>query len=527
MMAVLGIMAVTLVIGATVSAATINALGFTSATKASVQSRAAAEAGIDVALVGLQNSGSCATANAIYASTAVPAYRATVEYDAGVGWVVGCPPATATRVRILSTGTAQAPGVAGASSGDSQIVEAIYNYIPDYVQVPIIDAAVYAHNITGVLKNFNLTSENNIAATVQIRNGNANCLNGAKIAGDLVLGNGYANLSNCEVTGSIHVSDYVVVNGGSLVRGDVLAAGVKKETVTDDVIRVASGSTVNGSLFAGGNASVNSSSGSTVKKNVTVAGSTLSRATVSTGSEVEGNVISSGPVSRPGSVLGTVSSGVTGLQAPPVPVIPNWVDIPTPSPFASSSWAAEGFQEVLWTGPCVVDHGNAAWTALSTYGTKTVVNALGCASGLSTTSTVDDLSLRANIAVFARSFNFNKLYAESSDATTLRTLSFIVPDDNPDQIPSCVSPGGIYLHNEANIRPSISVLAYSPCKIQSDRDGWRGQIYAGEVEFGQQAKLTFVPVPVPGVSFSGPPVMQLNASHLGNRVSLRDRSSVG
>lgn len=521
-MAVLGIMAVTAIIGVTVTAATIQGLSQTSSTRASVQSRAAAEAGVDVAAVGLQTSGSCTSHGGVYESAAVPAYRAVIEYNSGAGWVENCPINTATQVRITSTGGAKSDGVAGASLGDETVVEAVYNYIPDYTTIPTIGAAVYAHTISGILRNFNLDSaDNSVAADVQIRNGNVICSNGARIAGNLILGNGFANLSNCRVTKSVHVSQYVTVDGGSIVVQDVLAAGAGVPAA-DDVVTVRSGSTVEGNVFGGGNVSVLSSSASLVTGNVTVAGSATSRATVARNSEVRGNVLSSGSVANAGTIGGVPSSNVSGLQRPPVPLIPNWTDVPYPS----ATWATNGYQEVVWPASnCTIDHGNSLWAAISTETVPTVINALACgAAGITTSSTVDELTLQANVAFIAHKFEVNKLYAISSDTAVNRNLWFIVPDNTADSLPTCSSPsGGIYLHNEADIKPSVSAMAYSPCKVKSDRDGWRGQLYGGEVEFGAQAKLTFVPVGIPGVSFAGglPPVTVLSGGHLGNRVSLR------
>ncbi|WP_150307838.1 hypothetical protein [Planctomonas psychrotolerans] len=524
MLAVIGLMAVTAVISVTVAAATIHGLGVSSSVQASIQSRAAAEAGIDVARAGLLTAGSCGSVSGVYESTTAPAYRARVQYDAGGGWVSGCPIDTATLVRIESVGTANAAGVAGASSGDTRTVEAIFNFVPDYVEVPQIDAAVYAHEIQGALKNFELISaDNSLAADVQIRNGNVTCLNGATIAGDVILGNGFAALKDCAVTGSVHVSQYVHAENGSRVRGDVIAAGVGV-AAGSDVARVGSGSIVDGNVYAGGTTSVLSSSVSRVKKNITVAGTGSSAARVASGSVVEGNVISSGSVSAAGTVQGTTSTNVGGLSAPPLPLIPNWTDVPYPS----STWANNGFTEITWTGSCSIGHGDPRWAALATRTTPTVVNALGCGpAGIHTLSTVDPLALKTKIAFIAQSFSFDKLRLESATAAN-QNVWFIVPDNTADGLPTCPSAtaGDIYLHNEADIALTISAMAYTPCTVYSDRDGWRGQIYGGEVEFGQQAKLTFVPVGVPGVSFTGglPPTLVLNGGHLANLRSIRELS---
>jgi Tfp pilus assembly protein PilX len=523
---VLALMLVTAIIGVTITTAAVHGLSVTSSTRAGVQARAAAEAGVDVAVAELQKAGSCDTALGIYESSTVPRYRATIHYDVPGGWTPGCPPATATQVRILSTGFAEATGVASASSGNKQIVEAVYNYIPDYVTIPDIDAAVYAHAMQGSLKNFDLDSaDNNLSADLQIKNGNVNCINGARIAGDVILGNGSATLKNCEVTGSIHVSKNVIADGASRVFGDVIAAGQGIAAGTD-VVTVKSGSTVDGDIYSGGNASILSGSASLAKANVTVAGTTSSVAKVASGSTVQGNVISSGTVSKQGTVGGTVSPAVEGLEPPPTPQIPDWTDVPYPS----ATWAANGYSEFLWTGTCIVSSGNPVWEALSARTTPTVVNALSCgADGLTTASNVGNLTLNANIAFIAHKFTIDKLYAASND-TTNRNLWFIVPDNTANGVPTCTAPSGdIYLHNEANIKPEISAMAYTPCKVYSDRDGWRGQIYGGEVEFGQQAKLTFAPVGIPGVDFSGgvPPTVALAGGHLGNRVSVRELGSGG
>ena len=69
MLAVLGLALVTSVIGVTVVTATINGLGVTSSSRAGVQARAAAEAGVDRALVAIQ--GSCVTT---FTSTTNPRY---------------------------------------------------------------------------------------------------------------------------------------------------------------------------------------------------------------------------------------------------------------------------------------------------------------------------------------------------------------------------------------------------------------------------------------------------------------------
>ncbi|WP_166785822.1 polymer-forming cytoskeletal protein [Cryobacterium sp. TMT1-62] len=527
LMAVLGVMAVTIVIGMTITAATVNGLGVTSSSRASVQARAAAEAGVDVAVAGLQTTGSCAAVGHVYKSAvgAVPSYRATIEYQAGGGWVAGCPTTTSSKVRIISTGDAQARGVAGATSGDSERVEALYDYIPAYPGIPQIGltgAAIYAETFAATHNQFGLVDPiitDSILADVQVGQGDIDidCKTNGGIAGSVMTGNGSVILKNCNVTGSIHSSKNVTLSGGT-VAGDVIAAG-----------SVAVGGTVNGSVWSGGNTTV---TGSTVKQTIIVAGTAASNATVTTGSAVMGDVLSSGTATvATGAVQGTVRTGVGGLTAPPVPVIPSWVDVPYPYPspasaawFVSSTWKGQGYVEIPWAGApasCSVKGLEAAW--MEDIVVPTVVNALNCPNGITTESSIKPIALHANVAIIAKSFTITKLEATGSGGN--RKLWLVVPDNTANHAPTCVPPGDIYLNNETNTDPTLSVMVYTPCNILIDRNNWRGQLYGAKVQFNQQAQMNFAPVGIPGVNLGGPAPTPPSGAHLGSRTSFRDLSS--
>ena len=126
MAAVIGLLAVSLLTTSLVATSVVQATKYTTVTRAGVQSQAAAEAGIADARAGLIN-GTCTTKANRYASAtgAVPAYVATVWVPSGASWVRGCPSGTATQVRILSTGYAQAEGVNGADARDETSIEVI------------------------------------------------------------------------------------------------------------------------------------------------------------------------------------------------------------------------------------------------------------------------------------------------------------------------------------------------------------------------------------------------------------------
>ncbi|TFD15306.1 hypothetical protein E3T26_07350 [Cryobacterium sp. TMT1-21] len=530
-MAVLGVMAVTVIIGMTITAATINGLSVTTTSRAAVQARAAAEAGIDKAAVGLLK-GTCQAQGNLYQSLPgdIPKYTATIWLPSGADWVRGCPSPTTSQVKIKSTGDAQAQGIAGATSGNSRQVEAVYQYIPAYPGIPEIvstGAAIYAETFAATHNQFGLVDPiitDSILADVQIGTGDIDidCKTNGGIAGSVIAGNGNIILNNCDVAGSVHASGNVKLTGGT-VSGDVIAAG----TVT-------AGGTVNGSIWAGGNTAVSSS---TVKKSIIVAGTGTTSATISAGSTILGDLLSSGTASvATGAVQGVVRTGVGGLTPPPAPVIPHWVDVPYPYAYAASTawfqtstWKAQGYAQMEWAGApasCSVKNSEAAW--LSSIVVPTVVNALNCPDGITTENNVNPIDLNANVAIIGKGFNIDKLKLTGVGGN--RKFWLIVPDDLVNSDPTCVRPAGkptlgdIRLNNETDTVASMSVMVYTPCNIVIDRNNWRGQLYGAQVQFNQQAQMNFAPVGMPGMNLGGlvpiPPI----PAHLGSRLSFRDLS---
>ncbi|RNE59218.1 hypothetical protein EEJ31_10645 [Cryobacterium tepidiphilum] len=458
LVAVIGLMAIGAVITLTLTAATLNSLKVTTSTRASVQARAAAEAGIDVAVAQLRTTDACSTdASGHLAFTPVSGVNIqsiTISHDG----TAGCPVETSTSVQIASTGAATAKGVAGASSGDRFTIVETYDYDLIITQVPLDGVAVYAYTVDGTLKKFQLDSDaNSVATSVMIKTGDVECTNGASIGGDLVLGNGSAKLDMCDVAGSVHVSKDVTVNKTE-VGGDVWAGGLA--TVTNSTV---------------------------------------------------GGVVQSGALS---------------------PNVPNWVDVG----YDPAHWAAQGYNVVNWTLDCQVAMSAASRAALESYTVPTVVNYLNkCPSTAVTTNNNQSpvpVKLKTDVVFFAKQFSFDKLAFQSATAGTAHTLSFIVPDQTANAARTCAPPAGltgnISLTNETDFSPDIAAMVYTPCKIISDRNGFRGQLYGGEVEFDQQAQLTFVPVGIPGFDMSaGVTVPKVTGAELGDRLTRLEEPGVG
>lgn len=218
-MAVLGVMGVTIVIGLTITAATINGLGFTSSNRASVQSRAAAEAGVDSALVGVSGAAGCPSA---FSSTVTPKYNSTVAYLDVSGAVVSC--AIASQIRITSTGAAGNPGVAGASGGDTSKIEAIYPYTPASTPgVVSSGAAIYLASGANFNNGGSIASAG-IVPAIQVKTGNFDCDNNTGIIGSVVVVSGTMSLKKCTITGDAWSSGAATLQTDGQVIGKLTAA---------------------------------------------------------------------------------------------------------------------------------------------------------------------------------------------------------------------------------------------------------------------------------------------------------------
>ena len=125
LMAVVGVMAVLVIITLTVTSSSLQALNVTTSIRGGVQAQAAAEAGIDVALAGLQQNPAVCPTDGIFTSPTgtLPVYRAEV-WVYSPGRTQGCPTGAETKVQIVSTGHA---GFESAGIKSTKVVENTYD----------------------------------------------------------------------------------------------------------------------------------------------------------------------------------------------------------------------------------------------------------------------------------------------------------------------------------------------------------------------------------------------------------------
>lgn len=223
MVAVIGVMAVMMIVSATVMAMTVHSLGFTSSTRAGIQSVVASESGTSVAEVALRG-GTCA---ASYAQAITPVFSATVSYSLSATndvWVNGCPAAgiNAQRIKVVSTGSAAALGVAGNSSGDSSIVEAIYE-VKLLPGIHPSGAAMYLFGGVVFKNNADLLASDGGRAAIQVKEGNMECANNTVIEGDVIVENGNLDIIACTIKGNAWASGTAKLG---LITGNLAASSV-------------------------------------------------------------------------------------------------------------------------------------------------------------------------------------------------------------------------------------------------------------------------------------------------------------
>ena len=226
LVAVLGVFAVGLILTSLILSAVVHGLGWSTFSRASVQSHAAADAGIVKARAGLYSPGNCTSQSTpgVYVSAGSPKYRVTVERNNGAGWVVGCPNALTSEVRLTSTGTAAAPAVSGVSAGDTVHVEAVFQYlVPGVVPSGV---AMYLYQGAVIEANSSLDLSEGGETGLIVKNGQLDCdKNNGVINGSLLIRGDLSFGGKCTVTGSAVVTGNASLGSGR-IDGNLTAGSV-------------------------------------------------------------------------------------------------------------------------------------------------------------------------------------------------------------------------------------------------------------------------------------------------------------
>lgn len=497
MVAVIGVLAVALITTTLIATSVVSALGFTTATRADVQSQAAAEAGIAVVQASLL-AGTCTAdvdtiedvdgdgyLEAVFRGTD-PEYTTTVKSWSGASPENGCPSSASTRVVVSGHGAAATPGL--ISHGDETVVQAEFVANTTPAENTGSGPAIYSGNGSAV-NAMTITSATGVRGDIQILDGNFQCTTTSLIEGNVLVANGNVNITNtCTIKGDLRASGTINITSAAIIEGDVVAAGggvsLSNSTIQVGGSIYANGAAtihgqVEGSVEATG--SVYTNGGSRIKGNLKAGGSirlfgqvdgnvtTPSTATfeINNGSgKVLGDLVVGGnlkpdghnPEQAPslptlndrvayqlqhrGTVGGSISFLNTSSPMPVAkiaPVVPPWVDVE----YRLTDW--EGFSLLVWPNPSSVSWPASAECQIGSWNRdnhvvyQQIINATSpMIIDTSVCSNVTfggtDLLVKTDVAFIGKSFTLgNGSDVISSDGEN-HYVWFIVPDGKP-QVP--------------------------------------------------------------------------------------------
>ncbi|CAN5138771.1 hypothetical protein BH09ACT3_BH09ACT3_06740 [soil metagenome] len=253
LVAVVALVAITAVVGVSVTAAVLSANGISTTTRAGVQSRGSADAGIDAAYARLAaGSYVCSVTSSVD-----PVFTATLSYhDAGgsplscAGSVVTGVPAT---VVIRSVGQSQSLSV---QTGDEEVrtvvaevdVTAAGNASGDLENAVFSESGFTLTNNTQLI---GTTSDANDANTYS--NGTIICSTQVAVQGTMYAEGDISLQNSCTTAGTVWAGGKVTFSSQARSKGDVYAAGT-------GVLAVGSGH-VDGSVIANGSITLDTNSG--------------------------------------------------------------------------------------------------------------------------------------------------------------------------------------------------------------------------------------------------------------------------
>lgn len=482
MVPVIGLMAVLAIVTVVITGSVVQSLGLTSATRASVQSTAAAESGINYARAQLSAGTVADVCSPVI--TAPPGlgtdFTVSVSYSpdlAGDTFIDGCPGANPVqRLKLTSVGTAAASGVAGVSSGDEQAVEAIFAVTQSSGPITGSGAAIYAFSSGGFGNTGQLVSVDGSEATVHIKTGDVSCDNSAGVPDGFVVQNGGIEVNNtCNITGDLWARDYVRISNSVVVGGNVYGSS----------LRMSNTSRVLGTAWILGHSELRNSS------------KVMGLLTTKT--------IDASASATPG---GRDVRNPNTPESKTMPTVADWVDFG----YNMADWP--GYTEYVLSN-CSAAGLQIAVDALA--GGPGVINALGC-SEVSLSNTFE-LKLKNDVAIFGTRFSFNNQAKITTPVD--RRLWLISPDPVADGVPTTTNCGPLSINNSFSFTPTVKVMVYTPCRVEFNNSiSMYGQVFSGTASLNNSTTMYFVPVGLPGVDLAtggeataptGPPAGQLGA----------------
>jgi predicted acyltransferase (DUF342 family) len=221
---VIGIMAITVVIAVAIAGSAINAVSFTTSTRAGVQARATADAGIDTAWLSMsQGAFKCAGSGSLSGGT----YITSTVYFAASGTALSCVAGVAsgvpTKAVVNSRGVAANAGVAGGTAGNERNLTALFDIVVDPAKVPL-EVAVFSEGNMHLNNNVKFLDPAGKANLYS--NGSISCAaNDPQVQGSVYVQGDFTAPNQCKVSGTVWAGGEVSLSSQVSVQGDVYSAG--------------------------------------------------------------------------------------------------------------------------------------------------------------------------------------------------------------------------------------------------------------------------------------------------------------
>ena len=250
---VLALMLVVALLSITVLAVSGSATAFATSSRASTQSRAAAQAGIDAAFARV----SAGDFVCSLTSATAPAFSVTLAYTDTSGAALPCVGTAAgspSQATATATGTAAAPGV-GATAGDSATAMATFA-ITQTTTGAALTYAIFSDGGFTLKNKVELTDSTSTADDASLySNGTINCSTQLDIQGSITVQGDVTFSDTCATAGSVWSGGNVTLGQSTSLEGDLYAAG-------GGVLSLGNSSHVGGSIITNGAVSMTDGSGS-------------------------------------------------------------------------------------------------------------------------------------------------------------------------------------------------------------------------------------------------------------------------
>ena len=464
--------------------------------RSTVQSRAAADAGLADAVSALRRGGvTCGGAQHDVRVDTTDASSPTYSYR------VTC---TATRATITATGQAH---------GGMTTSQAVYEYTPNPASDG--DMVFFGTNDVTFTKEVKTLAPGRLLSIVVPQ---ATFVCQALIPGSITVGGDIEANGGCTIKGSVNAAGAVdMCCGTDVIEGDLSTSGTGSGVLRGAVL---------GHVHANG-ALVFGWEGKRVGKSVTVNGDVKL-----------GNVRIDGTLTLPSSKTYTPQDGVVAggvfrpatVAGPAAPILPSWFEYQ----YKVSDWPGYSVVTLVnaGTGAGTCDSFNSStgngWATLAAYTAPTVVDARACTNLSSNNGTLPVLALRTNLVILAKKFNLTTLTMKAATGLAAKPkVWFVTEDVTPtDHKPTCGTGYGPLIINGTVTDISITAMAYTPCIIDVGGnaagidDAWSGAFYGGGWQYGDGLTFTADPIALPGqTSASG---AGGGTGVLGGLVSQRD-----